>query len=61
MFMQTMVTLLSMYVLWPALGDHYYSYGTAFVSRGNRPLVIGDQMTDVLIVLIDWAGVTYWS
>jgi len=21
----------------PALGDHVYSYGTAFVSRGNRP------------------------
>ena len=41
----------------PALGDRVYSYGTAFVSRGNRPSVISDRMTDVLIVLIDRVGV----
>jgi len=42
-----------------ALGDRHYSYDTAFVSRGNRPLVIGDRMTDTLIVLTDRAGVAY--
>ena len=51
--------LLEQEVMLPALGDRDYSYGTAFVSRGNRPLVIGDWMTDSSIVLTDQVGVAY--
>jgi len=43
----------------PALGDRDLSYDTAFVSRGNRPIVITDRMTDASIVLTDRAGVAY--
>jgi len=43
----------------PALGDRYYSYDTAFISHGNRPWMIGDRMTDALIVLTDLVGVVY--
>jgi len=45
----------------PALGDRDYLYNTAFVNRGNRPLVISDRITDAFIVLIDQVGVTYRS
>ena len=43
----------------PALGDCDLSYDTAFVSCGNRPIVITDRMTDASIVLTDRAGVAY--
>jgi len=53
------VTGLNAFVVKPALGDRHYSYDTAFVSCGNRPWMIGDRMTDSLIVLTDLAGVAY--